>query len=35
MFLHKTMPIREVKVENRDPVFAEKLLEQYGGATGD
>ena len=35
MFLHKTMPIHEVKVENRDPVFAEKLLEQYGGATGE
>ncbi|MGO9392018.1 manganese catalase family protein [Rhodoblastus sp.] len=35
MFLHKAIPIHEVKVENRDPVFAEKLLEQYGGATGE
>ncbi|WPP04836.1 manganese catalase family protein [Methylocella tundrae] len=35
MFLHKTLPIHEVRVENPDPVFAEKLLEQYGGATGE
>ncbi len=35
MFLHKAIPIHQVKVENRDPVFAEKLLEQYGGATGE
>ena len=35
MFLHKAIPIHEVKVQNRDPVFAEKLLEQYGGATGE
>ncbi len=35
MFLHKSVLITEVKVENPDPVFAEKLLEQYGGATGE
>src|SRR4051812_38867680 len=35
MFLHKSILIHEVRVQNRDPVFAEKLLEQYGGATGE
>jgi hypothetical protein len=27
--------IHEVRVQNPDPVFAEELLEQYGGATGE
>ncbi len=35
MFLHKSVLLHEVRVENPDPVFAEKLLEQYGGATGE
>jgi Mn-containing catalase len=35
MFLHKSIPVHEVQVRNPDPVFAEKLLEQYGGATGE
>ena len=35
MFLHKSILIHEVRVQNPDPVFAEKLLEQYGGATGE
>jgi Mn-containing catalase len=35
MFLHKSILIHEVRVQNPDPAFAEKLLEQYGGATGE
>ena len=35
MFLHKSILIHEVRVQNPYPVFAEKLLEQYGGATGE
>jgi Mn-containing catalase len=35
MFFHKSVLIHEVRVQNPDPVFAEKLLEQYGGATGE
>jgi Mn-containing catalase len=35
MFIHKSVLLHDVKVQNRDPVFAEKLLEQYGGATGE
>lgn len=35
MFIHKSVLLHEVKVQKRDPVFAEKLLEQYGGATGE
>jgi Mn-containing catalase len=35
MFLHKSILIHDVRVQNPDPVFAGKLLEQYGGATGE
>jgi Mn-containing catalase len=35
MFLHRPTLQVEVNVTNPDPVFAEKLLEQYGGATGE
>ncbi|MDA8252222.1 MAG: manganese catalase family protein [Rhodospirillales bacterium] len=35
MFIHKPLLLHEVRVEKPDPVFAEKLLEQYGGATGE
>jgi Mn-containing catalase len=35
MFLHRSEPIHEVRVDSPDPVFAEKLLEQYGGGTGE
>ncbi|HQT76538.1 MAG: catalase [Rhodospirillales bacterium 20-64-7] len=35
MFIHHPMLVTDVKVTNPDPVFAEKLLEQYGGATGE
>ncbi len=35
MFIHKSVLLHEVKVQNPDPVFAEKLLEQFGGATGE
>lgn len=35
MFLHRPILQTEVDVKNPDPVFAEKLLEQYGGATGE
>lgn len=35
MFIHKSLLLHEVRVEQPDPVFAEKLLEQYGGATGE
>jgi Mn-containing catalase len=32
MFLHRSEPTHEVRVDNPDPALAEKLLEQYGGA---
>ena len=35
MFIHKSVLLHDVRVQNPDPVFAEKLLEQYGGATGE
>ena len=35
MFIHRPILQTEVNVQNPDPVFAEKLLEQYGGATGE
>ncbi len=35
MFLHRPILQHEVRVQNPDPKFAEKLLEQYGGATGE
>lgn len=35
MFLHRPILQEEVYVRNPDPAFAEKLLEQYGGATGE
>jgi Mn-containing catalase len=35
MFLHRPVLQTEVNVQNPDPVFAEKLLEQFGGATGE
>jgi Mn-containing catalase len=35
MFIHRSEPLHQVRVETPDPVFAEKLLEQYGGATGE
>jgi manganese catalase len=35
MFIHRPDPIHQVHVETPDPVFAEKLLEQFGGATGE
>jgi len=35
MFIHRPDPIHQVDVETPDPVFAEKLLEQFGGATGE
>jgi Mn-containing catalase len=35
MFLHKAILITDVNVKNPDPAFAEKLLQQYGGATGE
>ena len=35
MFIHKTEPLHEVRVQTPDPVFAEKLLEQFGGGTGE
>jgi len=35
MFVHKSILLHEVKVGTPDPIFAEKLLEQYGGATGE
>ncbi|CAH2601275.1 Manganese catalase family protein [Rhodovastum atsumiense] len=35
MFIHKPVLLHEVRVETPDPVFAEKLLEQFGGATGE
>ncbi len=35
MFVHIKQPLHEVKVGEPDPLFAEKLLEQFGGATGE
>ena len=35
MFLHRPILQTEVNVRNPDPTFAEKLLEQYGGGTGE
>lgn len=35
MFIHNSLLVHEVRVETPDPVFAQKLLEQYGGATGE
>jgi len=35
MFLHKKVLIHEARVEHSDPRFAELLLEQFGGATGE
>jgi Mn-containing catalase len=35
MFIHKKEPLQPVEVKSPDPVFAQKLLEQFGGATGE
>ncbi|WP_016949195.1 manganese catalase family protein [Anabaena sp. PCC 7108] len=35
MFFHKKEPIHAVKVDAADPRFAQLLLEQFGGATGE
>ena len=35
MFIHRPDPIHPVRVDTPEPVFAEKLLEQFGGATGE
>ncbi|BAZ31464.1 manganese containing catalase [Cylindrospermum sp. NIES-4074] len=35
MFFHKKDPIHAVKVGEADPRFAQLLLEQFGGATGE
>ena len=35
MFLHRPILQTEVNVRNPDSLFAEKLLEQFGGATGE
>jgi Mn-containing catalase len=35
MFVHKKEPLYEVRIDKPDPQFAEKLLEQFGGATGE
>jgi len=35
MFIHRSEPIHEVRIQSPDPVFAEKLLEQFGGGTGE
>ena len=35
MFIHHPILVTDVHVTNPDPAFAEKLLEQYGGATGE
>jgi Mn-containing catalase len=35
MFFHKKDPIHTVKVDEADPRFAQLLLEQFGGATGE
>lgn len=35
MFFHKKDPVHAVKVDGADPRFAQFLLEQFGGATGE
>jgi Mn-containing catalase len=35
MFIHHPILVTEIRVTNPDPVYAQKLLEQYGGATGE
>lgn len=35
MFFHKKNPIHSVKINEPDPRFAQLLLEQFGGATGE
>lgn len=35
MFFHKKEPIHSVKVDGANPRFAQLLLEQFGGATGE
>ncbi|MBD2190158.1 manganese catalase family protein, partial [Pseudanabaena mucicola] len=35
MFFHKKDPIHTVQVDKADPRFAQLLLEQFGGATGE
>jgi Mn-containing catalase len=35
MFFHKKDPIHTVKVDEANPRFAQLLLEQFGGATGE
>ncbi len=35
MFYHKKQPIRDVNITEADPRFAQLLLEQFGGATGE
>ncbi|MEA5619509.1 manganese catalase family protein [Cronbergia sp. UHCC 0137] len=35
MFFHKKQPIHTVKVNEANPRFAQLLLEQFGGATGE
>ena len=35
MFYHKKEPIHAVNITEADPRFAQLLLEQFGGATGE
>ncbi|BAC92315.1 manganese catalase family protein [Gloeobacter violaceus] len=35
MFIHKKEPIHAVKIDEANPRFAQLLLEQFGGATGE
>ena len=35
MFFHKKEPIHTVQVDDPNPRFAQLLLEQFGGATGE
>ncbi|WP_066377441.1 MULTISPECIES: manganese catalase family protein [unclassified Anabaena] len=35
MFFHKKEPIHAVKIDEANPRFAQLLLEQFGGATGE
>ena len=35
MFIHKKEPLHRVKVDEPNPRFAQFLLEQFGGATGE
>jgi Mn-containing catalase len=35
MFFHKKDPIHVVKIDSANPKFAQLLLEQFGGATGE